>query len=117
MPRKTHGLPRRKFASRWRRLIWSAAGTGLCLGGVTAGTFWSIRGTPWAALATVGKPFGGKRRANVLVLGLDDGQGGQGRSDSMLLVHVDTVSRQMSALSIPRDTRVPLGEGRFGKIN
>jgi LCP family protein required for cell wall assembly len=70
-----------------------------------------------AVLPTFGKPFGGKRRANVLVLGIDDGQGGQGRSDSMLLVHIDTVSRHMTALSIPRDTRIPLDDGRFAKIN
>jgi LCP family protein required for cell wall assembly len=63
------------------------------------------------------KPFGGKSRVNILVLGLDDGQGGQGRSDTMLLVHVDPGARRLAALSIPRDTRVPLGDGRFAKIN
>ena len=49
--------------------------------------------------------------------GIDDGQGGLGRSDSILLVHIDTVARSMSALSIPRDTRIPVGGGRYGKIN
>jgi len=117
MRRKSRTLPRRKPQSRLRRFIWSAAGTGLCLGGITAGTLWSIHGTPLAAVTAVGKPFGGKRRVNVLVMGIDDGQGGLGRSDSMLLVHVDTVAHQMSALSIPRDTRIPIGDDQFGKIN
>src|SRR5438552_3112714 len=111
MPRKSRSVPRRKSTGRLRRFLWSAAGTGLCLGGITAGALWSIHGSPLAAVTAVGKPFGGKRRVNVLVLGIDDGQGGQGRSDSMLLVHIDTGSRYISALSIPRDTRVPVGGG------
>jgi polyisoprenyl-teichoic acid--peptidoglycan teichoic acid transferase len=117
MRRRTRPFQRRRSASRFRRFVWSAAGTGICLGGITAGALWSIHGSPLAALPAVGKPFSGKRRANVLVLGLDDGQGGQGRSDSMLLVHVDTEPGRLSALSIPRDTRISLDGGRFCKIN
>ena len=97
--------------------MWSATGTGLCLGGITVGALWSIHGSPLAALPAVVQPFGGKQLVNVLILGLDDGQGGQGRSDSMLVAHIDTMSHQLGILSIPRDTRVPLGEGRYGKIN
>jgi len=68
-------------------------------------------------VAAAGKPFAGKRRVNILALGIDDGQGGQGRSDSILLVHVDTAAHRMSALSIPRDTRIPTGQEHYGKIN
>jgi LCP family protein required for cell wall assembly len=93
------------------------AATGVCLGGLTAGTLWSLRTTPLALVNQFTPPFRGKKRVNVLVMGVDDGQGGLGRSDTMLLVHVDTISRRIEALSIPRDTRVPLGEGRHGKIN
>jgi polyisoprenyl-teichoic acid--peptidoglycan teichoic acid transferase len=84
---------------------------------MTAGVLWSLHGTPIAAMEAMQKPFGGKRRVNILVLGLDDGQGGQGRSDTMLLVHVDTLTHRLSALSIPRDTRVLLSDDRFSKIN
>jgi polyisoprenyl-teichoic acid--peptidoglycan teichoic acid transferase len=107
----------RSISGRWRRLLWSLVGTGLCLGGMTVGVRWSLHGSPLAAMEAVQKPFGGKRRVNILVLGLDDGQGGQGRSDTMLLAHVDTMAHRLSALSIPRDTRVPLRGGRFSKIN
>lgn len=103
--------------ARWRRLVGSAVGTVLCLGGLTVGALWSLHGSPLAAVASLQKPFGGKRRVNILVLGLDDGQGGKGRSDTMLLVRVDTVARRLAALSIPRDTRVPAGKNRFAKIN
>jgi LCP family protein required for cell wall assembly len=92
-------------------------GTGICLGGVTLSSLWATHGTPLSAVDLVQKPFGGKRCANILVLGLDDGQGGQGRSDTMLLVHVDTIARRLTALSIPRDTRIPIRPGRYSKIN
>jgi polyisoprenyl-teichoic acid--peptidoglycan teichoic acid transferase len=98
-------------------VAWSLAATGLCLGGLTAGTLWSLRATPLALVNQFHPPFRGKKRVNVLVMGVDDGQGGLGRSDTMLLVHVDTMTRRVEALSIPRDTRVLLGEGRHGKIN
>jgi LCP family protein required for cell wall assembly len=117
MRRKSRAVPRRRSTTRFRRFLWSAAGTGLCLGGLTAGTLWSTHASSFATMSALSQPFGGKRRVNVLVLGIDDGQGGLGRSDSMLLVHIDTSSRRMSALSIPRDTRVPVGGGRYGKIN
>jgi polyisoprenyl-teichoic acid--peptidoglycan teichoic acid transferase len=110
-------LIRRQRPARWRRLAWSVVGATLCLGGLTAGTLWSLHGSPLGVFGSLERPFGGKRRVNILVLGLDDGQGGQGRSDTMLLVHVDTVAGRLAALSIPRDTRVPLSDGRFAKIN
>src|SRR3954454_12377447 len=117
MRRKSRALPRRASRSRFRRRVWSAAGTGLCLGGLTAGTLWSLHGGPLTVVAAAGKPLAGKRRVNILALGIDDGQGGQGRSDSILLVHVDTAAHRMSALSIPRDTRIPTGQEHYGKIN
>jgi polyisoprenyl-teichoic acid--peptidoglycan teichoic acid transferase len=108
---------RRPRPTRWRRVAGSVLGTALCLGGLTAGALWSLHGGPLGIVGSMEKPFGGKNRVNILVLGLDDGQGGQSRSDTMLLVHVDTTARRLTALSIPRDTRVPLGSGRFAKIN
>lgn len=89
----------------------------LCLGTLTAGTLWSMHGGAMTAMEGLKPPFGGRKRVNVLVLGLDDGQGGLSRSDTMMLVHVDTVARRLAVLSIPRDTRVPLGEGHYAKIN
>jgi LCP family protein required for cell wall assembly len=93
------------------------AAVGLCLGGMAAGTLWSQRKMVLATAGGLHPPFGGRKQANILVLGIDDGQGGRGRSDTMLLLRVDTEARRLAALSIPRDTRVTLGEGRFVKIN
>jgi LCP family protein required for cell wall assembly len=77
----------------------------------------SLDGSPLTQLTSLAPPFEGKEQVNLLAMGIDDGRGGRGRSDTMLLVRVDTRARQVSALSIPRDTRVPLGGGRFIKVN
>ena len=113
-PRRSSRGP---LPSRWRRLAWSVVGAAFCLSGLTAAALSSLHGSPLAVVGSIRKPFGGKSHVNILVLGLDDGQGGQGRSDTMLLIHVDTEARRLAALSIPRDTRVPLADGRFAKIN
>ncbi len=114
---KRRRAPRRQRPARWRRVVGSIAATALCLGLLTLGTLWSLRGGALAAMTDLRPPFGGRERVNILVLGIDDGQGGVGRSDTLLLARVDTKARRVTALSIPRDTRVPLGDGRFGKIN
>ncbi len=67
------------------------------------------------------------RPVNILVMGIDlplnlpDNQVGDdvfaGRSDTMLLVHLEPDSKTISMLSIPRDTRVDLPELGVEKIN
>src|ERR1043166_5444951 len=107
---------RRQRPALGRRLAWSAVAVAGCLSVLTAGTLRSLHGSVLAAAGAVAPPFGGKKAVNILVLGVDDGEGGLGRSDTMLLAHVDTAAHRVSALSIPRDTRVALGGHRWGKI-
>ena len=61
-----------------------------------------------------GKPF------NVLILGVDIGtvgsKNGPKRSDTMIIVHYDPNSSEMSMVSIPRDTKVTIN-GSVEKIN
>jgi LCP family protein required for cell wall assembly len=109
--------PRRPRPGFWPRLAWCAAMVAGCLGGLTVAALWTMHGSVLAAAGELKPPFGGRKAVNILVLGVDDGQGGLGRSDTMLLARVDTTTRQVTALSIPRDTRVALGEHRWGKIN
>ncbi|HEY7197770.1 MAG TPA: LCP family protein [Gaiellaceae bacterium] len=58
---------------------------------------------------------------NVLVLGADVGIGkgrtGNGRSDSMLLIHTDPDHHRLAQLSIPRDLRVTIPGHGEDKIN
>jgi LCP family protein required for cell wall assembly len=66
-------------------------------------------------------PFGGRKTVRLLVLGEDNTGGNKtkprGLSDTIMLVNVDLESNRVSALSIPRDTRVDLGTYGECKIN
>ncbi len=58
------------------------------------------------------------QRLNVLLLGIDAREDeGMARSDSIILVSVDPKSKQVSLLSIPRDTRVNIPGHGWDKIN
>lgn len=65
------------------------------------------------------------RPVNILVMGIDrvlDAPEGSddifsGRSDTMLLIHIDPTNNTASLLSIPRDTRVRIPEEGTAKIN
>lgn len=58
------------------------------------------------------------QRLNVLLLGIDAREDeGMARSDSIILASVDPKSKQVSLLSIPRDTRVNIPGHGWDKIN
>jgi polyisoprenyl-teichoic acid--peptidoglycan teichoic acid transferase len=62
---------------------------------------------------------------NVIVMGVDRVEGSQpgspesftGRSDTMLLVHLDAQERKVTLLSIPRDTQVKVANFGLTKVN
>lgn len=55
---------------------------------------------------------------SILMLGVDERPGDQGRSDSMIVITVNPDKKSMEMLSIPRDTRVEIvGKGFDDKIN
>ncbi len=67
------------------------------------------------------QPWDGANRVTLLLLGLDyrDWEEGQGaaRTDTMILLTVDPVSRTAGILSIPRDLWVNIPSYEYGKIN
>jgi len=73
----------------------------------------------------VSKPWDGKSRVNILLLGLDTSdtstsadRTGPARSDTMILVTIDPLSQTIGALSIRRDLLVNIPEGvGYKKIN
>ena len=56
-------------------------------------------------------------KINILVLGVDERKDDLGRSDTMFVVMIDTVTKDISLLSIPRDTRVRIPGYGWDKIN
>ena len=54
---------------------------------------------------------------DILLLGLDGRDGLNDRTDTIILLSIDTVQKKGRLLSIPRDTRVQLRPGSYDKIN
>lgn len=67
------------------------------------------------------KPWNGASRVTLLIFGLDyrDWRTGQGppRTDTMILVSIDPLSKTAGMLSIPRDMWVDIPGSGYGKIN
>ncbi|MBU2702512.1 LCP family protein required for cell wall assembly [Sporomusaceae bacterium BoRhaA] len=60
---------------------------------------------------------GSGQKVNILVLGVDERDDDVGRSDTTLLLTVDSKEKQASLLSIPRDSRVKIPGHGYDKIN
>jgi len=60
---------------------------------------------------------GGQQKVNILVLGVDERSGDQGRSDTMFVVTIDETTKAVALLSVPRDTRVKIPGFGWDKIN
>ncbi len=97
-----------------KRLLW---GTFVLLAAVViagASYFWFAGGSFEKAKRTVGMMG---HKVNILVLGVDQRSDDVGRSDTMFVVTVDTDTKAVSMLSVPRDTRVKIPGHGWDKIN
>jgi LCP family protein required for cell wall assembly len=54
---------------------------------------------------------------NILLLGVDAHDGKSGRSDTLMVVHIDAKTKSIGIVSIPRDTLVVIPGVRLDKIN
>ncbi|MDO9545600.1 MAG: LCP family protein [Pelolinea sp.] len=66
------------------------------------------------------EPWDGKSRVTILILGLDYRdylEGGSTRSDTMMLLSVDPITKTASMLSLPRDLWVNTPGFGYGRIN
>jgi LCP family protein required for cell wall assembly len=134
----------RKRKIRWKRIaLWSVAALVL-IALVAAGSFYlwfraqvgaangrvgpdviealhetttssSSNGTGGSTATTIGSPSG----MNIILLGSDAraSTGSGGRSDTIILLHIDSSKNFLSMLSIPRDLRVPIPGHGMNKIN
>jgi polyisoprenyl-teichoic acid--peptidoglycan teichoic acid transferase len=118
---------------RWKRLLWALlAVLGLVL--VVVG-IWFLRvvsaasgsggvGKLLQAFEDPRKLFPGKDRIVILVLGKDYNRDKKGmpytkgsRADTIMLMGLDLINPHLSAVSIPRDTKITAPDGITGKIN
>jgi LCP family protein required for cell wall assembly len=69
----------------------------------------SLVGTPVPNVSIA--PWDGKERLNVLLIGADE-QGGGHNTDTLIVVSIDPVTKQVAMFSLPRDTvDVPIPQG------
>lgn len=89
-----------------------------CLSGLSWGLFLLAAGAVGLHFGLSGT-FGHRRAVTLLVLGADQPQAGQARSDTLMLVRIHLrPSPQVVVLSLPRDTRVRLpGHRGWRKLN
>lgn len=90
------------------------AGSGLLPSVFTGGEGEGVPTFPEISL----RPWEGKERVNVLVLGIDERESEEGpwRTDTMIILTIDPLTKTGGMLSIPRDLWVPIpgyGEGRI----
>lgn len=67
-------------------------------------------------------PFGGARYARILMIGVDNTgskkiDDDSGLSDTLVVFAIDTKTKEIRGISVPRDTRVEIPGHRPGKIN
>ena len=79
--------------------------------------YWATGGTFEKARRVGADVVGLPHKVNILVMGVDERSDDVGRSDTMMVVTVDTSTKQVSILSVPRDTRVKIPGYGWDKIN
>lgn len=104
--------PRRGLALLVVTLFLLASGLmGYFLGRTAEGGIANAFNFSGATAQSAGKPV------NILVLGVDERPDDGGRSDTMILLHLDPARESVRLLSIPRDTRVKIPGYGVDKIN
>ncbi|MCE5287144.1 MAG: LCP family protein [Pelosinus sp.] len=82
-----------------------------------AAFYWFVSGGNFdKAKRTVGSIIG-EDKVNIMVMGVDERGDDVGRSDTLFVLSIDKKTKQVSMLSIPRDTRVNIPGHGFDKIN
>lgn len=110
-----------KYVSKVEKhILKGSAGILLCLLLVFAVSRYEQLPNPPAAITQTMQTIGlttPAAKVNILVLGVDERQDDVGRSDTAFVVTIDPDSKQVSMLSIPRDTRVKINGYGWDKIN
>jgi LCP family protein required for cell wall assembly len=106
-----NGLMRRlrlrgRIAFAWWWLIWLAAGVCIFLCGIALGMV-SGEGAPGGSWfgGLLSDHFRGRDRITILLVGADN-SGGRGLADTVILAVVTPATDEISAVSVPRDSRV-----------
>ncbi len=107
---------KRKHRNRRRRLIVLTV-MFLVAAGLAAGIGWMIFGRNTDNEKELENKIISSHTKEIMVMGVDPRTDDTGRSDTLMLISLDTEMKRASVLSVPRDTRVEMGKGTYEKIN
>ncbi|MFM7471421.1 MAG: LCP family protein [Nodosilinea sp.] len=134
-PTSTSG---RRLPRGLRRFLWGTVFAGTALSSALIGAFGALLLPLPSSLGPAGSPLAGigdlwkagfryqiTRPVNILVMGIDEVPGVNsqseqafaGRTDTLLLVHLNPQGNSLNVVSIPRDTRVQIPGYGMAKIN
>lgn len=116
--------------AHWNRRKWLNGLLAVALITVTASAlaYWQtgshfVRARP-ASIDSAGRvadteAFMAPHKLNIILMGVDERpqEGDPGRSDTLVVLMIDTLKREASILSVPRDTRVRFRDRGWDKIN
>lgn len=106
--------------SWWLILIVIVMGAAV---GIVGGTYLAYHGmsVPKISIGNILNPFEGERYVRILMLGEDNTakgrKNGHGLSDTLVVMAIDTQTKEVRAISIPRDTQVEIPGHGTCKIN
>lgn len=107
---------RRRKRNRGRRILVLLVVLLISVG-ICAGVGWWIFGRRPETVKEPTNVIASPRTTEIMVMGVDPRTDDTGRSDTLLLVSLDTELKKASVFSIPRDTRVEMEHGAYEKIN
>jgi LCP family protein required for cell wall assembly len=117
-------LPRPQRIRRPRRRIWPKVVVGLLFLLLIAGAGYigyiieNVARISTQPLQLSGLATDGNGRVNVLVLGEGDpGHDGAGLTDTIMVLSIDTATKRVAQISVPRDLRVNIPGYGYNKIN
>ena len=106
----------RKKRNRKRRLFVLSVMLFLFVG-ICAGIGWWFFGRRPEPVKAPEDTIASPRTKEIMVMGVDPRTEDTGRSDTLLIVSLDTEAKKASVFSVPRDTRVEMEQGAYEKIN
>lgn len=96
---------------------FAIAGILLAILAVASASYLWFSGAPIDKEREKGSIVSPQNKINIMVLGVDERGDDVGRSDTLFVVTVDTNTKEVAMLSIPRDTRVKIPGRGWDKIN
>jgi LCP family protein required for cell wall assembly len=122
MKTDTHGQPSSRHLTTVRKALLASVVCILvivvCFAGYSVISLYSSLRSINPNAGTTKSSLNLRERVNILVMGVDSrAKDDPGRSDSIMLIGLDPVSRTMSIMSIPRDSRVNIPGHGYDKIN